>query len=381
MKKNSPENNPKEKPLSEETNDNSPKKKEELHEKRNRYEVPGHDTIEHQIAETDETFSKEEEEAINELEETMLKEGVEIKPEEFGEFADAIPELIGKSNPELSEYLKDMSPRLKKITEETSVLKERGYGGDALDKLVDFLDEEENRIGKLKDPNTKETLLRYLGYALNTPELAKDIKKHTPLELVSSATDMVPVVGGMKMAYEAANGKTASGHKLEGTGRLWHGGMAVVSLTADVAGIAAGLATAGAGTVAVEGAKVAVISGNAASKGSRIAQVIMKFAALCQKTEKFKGVAVTIAKVSKLCQSPGFIKVLTKFQEIKEKYPKVIKLWEARKAEKKAMSIAALDTKIAKRYEKAEKIYKTSNNLQKNSGTIKSSEIKGTKKA
>ena len=65
-------------------------------------------------------------------------------------------------------------------------------------KLVEFRKVKKN-ARKIKDPNTKDAILAYIGAMLNIQQLAKDMKGQATTELVSNGVDMIPVISSGKM--------------------------------------------------------------------------------------------------------------------------------------------------------------------------------------
>jgi hypothetical protein len=259
-----------------------------------------------------------------ELERILLKEGVTLSPEEIRELYDAIPELFQQSNPEFSGYLTGLQPRLEKVVDETASLKEQGLDSDALDVMIKFLETEEKNIGLLKDEKIKESLLAYIGIVLNTEQLAKE---QTKVQLVSNGIDLFPVAGSMKMMYECANGKTAAGEKLQGTGRMIHGGMAVLSLATDAAAIGSAFVSGPVGPTVIESAKASVIGAESAVKGAKIASTIMRFAAICRKTGKLHNVSKTIFKLGVIVKKyPKVAGGILRFMKLKKNAGRLVKI-------------------------------------------------------
>ncbi len=286
---------------------------------------PGKETLDRQKDKVSEIFEQDLADEEMELQKMLLAEGIELTPEDFRDLYESIPDIFESGNPELGKYMRDLQPRLEKTIDETANLKAEGFDADAMNKLVEFMENEEKNVEKIKDPNARDTILAYIGAMLNIQQLAKDMKGQATTELVSNGVDMIPVIGSGKMMYECATGKTAAGEKLEGTGRVIHGGWATVSLAFDVVTVASAFASGPVGPAVSEGAKVALIGTKASVQGAKIANYIFKFAALCQRVEKLGKVSKTIFKIGALIQKyPKIAGGIVKYLKLSKKAYKVV---------------------------------------------------------
>jgi hypothetical protein len=279
-----------------------------------------------------------------ELEKILIREGVQLSPEDIKELYDAIPELFEQTNPEFAEYLSGLQPRLEKTVDDTATLKEQGLESDAVDVMVKFLEKEEKNIGNLKNEKVKQMLLAYIGIILNTEQLAEDIKKQTKVDVISNGADLIPVVGSMKMMYECANGKTAAGEKLEGSGRIVHGGMATLSLCTDAAAIASAFVSGPVGPTVIESAKASVIGTESAVKGAKIAGTLMRFAAICRKTAKLNKVSKTIFKLGVIVKKyPKVTGGILRFMKLKKNARRLVKIGDRVLKTGKIQDMAAIN--------------------------------------
>lgn len=301
---------------------------------------------------TAETIRSNVQDEESNLEKILLKEGSELKAEDFKEVYDAIPELFSKTNPELRNYLKGFSPRLETILQETADLKGKKLDAEAYKRFAEFLSLEMKHAEVIKDPALKKFMISQIGALINIEQLEQDVDSNKNFNYFSKGMDALPAVGSMKMAYETYQGRTATGEKLEGLNRAVHGGMAVAGMAFDAFEIATGIETLGAGVVVGEAGKIAVKEtamaigkyaakeaaitvGKSAAKGTASAAInnylgkdipdtIHKFSALCHKTPELKKAAVIMYKTGNLMNKyPKMTEAIENYSKVREQSQKM----------------------------------------------------------
>ncbi len=231
----------------------------------------------------------------DELNAILKDEGIEMEEKDFQDLKDAIPEMVREDSPELASYLEELSPRLDEVLRTSAEKKTGGDERGSVEVLVTFMEEEMKKLESVPDEALRAQVLSIMGDAVNFKQLSDDLKKYAKADVVSSAIDMIPVVGSAKITGEAALGKTASGQKLEGGKRAWHALTGVAFLALDVAG----LGTAGATTAASEAGRVA----KGAAKATEVAMLtakVGKVANLLAKSAKFGRASASVAKFGNL---------------------------------------------------------------------------------
>lgn len=296
---------------------------------------PGEDTLTAQQKAADEAFKQSIEEQVRATEAEMEAEtGKDVTEEEIHEMKESLHEFFEHMSPAFAKYLRDLTPRLDHLIDETSALRKSGNDKEAIEKLVTFLEDEEKFItDNISEQELRENLLAYVGSALNADKIAEEMKSQTWKEVKSDVVDLVPIIGPVKMMCEAAKGNTAGGETLEGTGRAWHGAVAAGSLVIDGVAVA-GILTGGTVSAVAEGGKVAASSGRIAgvaakvgAGGIEIAGVVKRFAAITRSTVKMSRVAKGIykcgtmmAKYPKLTAT--IAKLIEKREELMDLYDK-----------------------------------------------------------
>lgn len=253
-----------------------------------------------------------------ELDAMLRQEGIEMGEQDFADLRDTASDMVRERSPQLAAYLEEMTPRLDEVLRLASEKKIDGDERGSVEALVAFVEEEMKKLESV-DPGLREQALFVLGGAVSFQQLSEDLKKYAKADVASSAVDLIPVIGSAKMLGEAARGKTASGSKLEGGGRVWHAAMGTTFLVLDVAG----LGTAGTTTAASEAGKVA----RAAEKGAEVAML----------TTKLARIAGLLAKSSRFAKASSAV---SKFADLVTKYPKLshalLKIYSWRKQAKMA---------------------------------------------
>ena len=279
---------------------------------------PGKEALKKQEDQAAQILERDMEEEKAKLEKILVDEGPEIKPEDFEELYETIPEIFSEACPEFSNYLKGLSPRLAVIMDETSKLKNEKLDQEALEKFNEFLNDEIHEARKIKNPKLQEILLTHIGMVLNIDKIEKDVDAQKRLKYLSEGADCIPGLGTLKMTKETWDGQTMIGEKLTGIGRAIHGGCAIAGLVSDAFTVVTAVETFGAGAVVSEAAKIAAFqiakktSQKLVKSGAKTAvksylksdikETVEKFSALCHKSPQLKKSSETMYKTGHLMQ-------------------------------------------------------------------------------
>lgn len=87
---------------------------------------------------------------------------------------------------------------------------------------------------------------------------ATELEGNAKMQMLSTGLDLLPFIGGAKMAGEALKGKTLAGQTLKGKQRLLHGAEGALWMTVDTAAVATGLVSGGSGSAIVEAGELAL---------------------------------------------------------------------------------------------------------------------------
>lgn len=242
--------------------------------------------------------------------------GIDIQPADLQELLEFIPNLIKNFSPELAQILIDQIPQIENIVKQSNNLKAEGKEKEAAKLAAEFVLDFLHETDKIKDSETKETLMAYLGTAIDLNEIKDHLSDQTKLEIVSMVWDCLPIIGGPKMAVEAVVGKTLTGEKLEGNKRKLHGLEGVGYIALDIATYGASAAARTAAKGGVETAKVATTAkkGKTALNSIHLARGISRIAAVSRKFGKSPKLANSIFKLSKIVRAnPKLANALLKF--------------------------------------------------------------------
>ena len=226
----------------------------------------------------------------------LRSKGVEIGDDLPQEVIDAFKEMFATLKPALREYVGELTGDLGKVVMDMYELKQQGRDVDAVKLLVNFLDGEEKKISQIKDPEVVEALYALMDSVLNLKQVKKEISRQLKVEVASGLTNLIPLIGPLKMLTEAALGKTAAGETLEGKARALHTAEAVAFLALDGVFVAGLFTTAGTGSAAAETAKATSTSGKAVAEGLKVGKTITRFAAYIRKYGKMNKTAKTVFK-------------------------------------------------------------------------------------
>ena len=277
-----------------------------------------------------------------------------ITEKEYLELPGTMPEILGGNNPEITEYLKSLNPRVENFVEEMT--KEENLD-KKITKITAFLKTEEKNLKTAKLPKQiKDQILASIAQALDIEKIEEEISHKSKMELLALGLYMVPGVGSLTMYYEAAKGKTISGDKLSAGKRALHVGVATLYAGLDIAalfsmgateGIAEGAKAAEVGVKGAKGAKAAV-------EGAKVVKTIKRFAALLRATKKGKKLARVIYKSGKIIEkSPKLVsklgKASLKRKEMKDKVKVAGKIWKSSKKYRKLKRKLRTGQKIAKK--------------------------------
>lgn len=260
---------------------------------------------------------------------SMLEQnGVKIDQAEMKVFLSSINKVLENAGPEFAEYVQILTGKMGTLVTDMAKLKAEGRDVDAVKLLLGFLSEQEAKINLIQDPELKATILGLMDSALNLQDAQKEISTHMKIELASEITNLIPIIGSLKMVVEASLGKTAAGATLEGKKRAIHAAEGVVFLALDVAAFFT------AGTTEIAKSKKAAELGKTGAKGYYVGKGLTRFAAWLRKA----------GGMNKLAKS-----VFTIGQMIK-KYPKtagvLVKIIERHRRIKQAASVAHIGSVI-----------------------------------
>ncbi len=321
------------------------KRRREILEERKKPDQSAKEAVHDRVDETVQRSAEEEEISMERelLAEQLEKGGLKLTEEEIQTLYESLPDLVNGISPEFSKYLAEMMPRLQKVLTESANFKKEDNEYKAIEALSDFLGNEMDLISKIKDENTRNQIMSFISSTIDIEKVVEDMKKQTTIEGATELIKIVPIVGPGIDVTEAALGRTTSGEKLSGGGRVGRVAVGTTFMVLDVAGFVSGGTTtaARAGITALKAGKGAAEAGRAAkgaykaakaaektgkvvstaSKGLKIGKSITKFASIARKTTKLKGISKAIFKVGKLVQKyPRLAGIIARTYELRSKY-------------------------------------------------------------
>ena len=253
--------------------------------------------------------------ALDDLEEEILKDPEHMTPEEMAKAADRMREGEKEylerqtKNPdeeiaERAKFILSIKEGMDALIDEVNKDVARGDNDAAERKIKKFLEKTHKELEDLslegEDVQASLDQMEFL-IELDLALLgAKEQTKSAMLTLLSLGLDITPFLGGVKMMGEGAIGQTLDGQKLHGLRRIVHMGEGLFWEVVDVVAVAAALVSVGAGGAAIEGA-AATAKGARAVKGATTAARAMEGAKVVGRGAKMK----KAPKVSKTMRRTG----------------------------------------------------------------------------
>ncbi|MBT5015993.1 hypothetical protein HN748_04150 [Candidatus Peregrinibacteria bacterium] len=226
-------------------------------------------------------------EALDDLEEEVLKNPERMTPEELAEAADDMREgeieyLERQSkhdDPEVADRAKfvlEIKEDIDELIDEVNKHIKKGDHDIAEKKIRKFLEKTHETLteSNVEGPDVDMALGQMkllINLDLSLIE-AEEEKRSALLTVLSTGIDIVPFVGGLKMMGEGVYGETLDGQKMSGTKRLLHMGEGMFWEVIDVVALVAALGSFGSGGAVVEGGAAATKIGRAAHGAEAVAK-------------------------------------------------------------------------------------------------------------